>query len=186
MSADVRSSDLARGAGTSWQIRRAELNHDDLPPFISHLDAFMARLTSETPSIQRMHEFLEEDLPRWTSLRDRASTLVDEMVDCVSPSSLFVKPPLSALPDDRRSLLRNIVVALWLERYGSNVRLSGTRQALLRASNDFRDIQGALEACDVESISALRSLESRFRGFKEACLELSSSISGLPHARYLP
>src|SRR4051812_27557431 len=101
-----------------WQERRSEFNHDWLKnQFLNRLNAFLERLRSGNPDLEKLLRFVLEDLPEWKSHEPEARWLIESVVREMSPRLFFDQSPLVRCDVGTKGWLPEIVHEIWLSRY---------------------------------------------------------------------
>jgi hypothetical protein len=166
----------------AWQERRDEFNHDWLSRFLVRLGAFIDRLEDAPMDVERVTEFLREDLPAWAAKRSDAVQLVDTFAEEMSPRSLLEGSCGLSLDPETRLWLPDLVHRLWLRRYPVREWVAEAKSAM-RSTDEMHDhISRAMAGIDSETGMVGSADASEFAELRERFRRLQRAFSAFPHA----
>ena len=163
-----------------WQVRRSEFNHDWLANrYLNSFRAFMRRLREPGVSIERLCEFLDEDMPQWLEYRAVAADLVQTFESEMSPIVLMNRSPLDGLDAGSKAWLGPLVHAIWLVRTPVRLWVAEALQAIEHVDIAYQAVCNGLEGIEV-TVHALREREAGFQALQDALVTLSTAFSRFP------
>lgn len=174
-------------SGSRWQQQRRELNHSRLQNgLISSLSGFLTRLRLPAPDEERLREFLRLDLAKWPALGAGISALVDEMPRALSPLAVLESETLAELQQDRRARLALVVGLAWSGRHGIPALTGRVLELIRQVDEAHAALLSAIPDVARVTLDGLRAEDAMFESFRAACLDLSSAVTALPRAVFLP
>lgn len=164
-----------------WQERRSAFNHDWLKnKYLNGLKALIERLQSSKPNRERLVEYLSVRLPAWETHRHEARWLIEAFEAEMSPLRLFEEPPLNRCDAETAAWLGPLVHGLWLARYPVKEQVQAVEEAFKAADNQYEELRQVLTRVEEMDTEQLVSLLPQLQAFRDACTELTRSISLLP------
>lgn len=166
-----------------WQSRRSRFNHDWLKnQFLPALDNFLNILDGRVEDEETEATFIASVLPIWETHRTEAHLLPADFERCMSPRTLFERPPLSRCDEETRCWLGDLIHKLWLARYMVGDLVANASARAREVDDAYIKLQQGLEECKSKlTARELRPLRPLFGQFRQACYRLALSIERFPN-----
>ena len=165
---------------SAWQIRRSEFNHDWLSnKYLNSLGAFLRRVAQHDADVERLHEFIKEDLPQWHGNRPVAVGLVQSFETEMSPRSLLRRAPLACLDEGTKEWLGPLVHELWLARLRVMQLAADALMSIERVDSVYEDLCNELGRME-PTPQALKDLAPSFLALQDALVAMSAAFSRFP------
>lgn len=167
-----------------WQEIRSEFNHDWLKNrYLTALDGWLRILDSNGKSrdLQLERTFVPLRLPEWEEQRVKATFLIQNFEQKMSPREMLNLLPLSRCEAATRLWLGDLVHELWLIRRPVKQWVADADRCLNAAEDAYVQLRNAmLSSHDLGSVEALRVFGQLFIIFRDECQNLSLAIEKFP------
>jgi len=164
-----------------WQARRNRFNHDWLKnKFIVALEGLVNIAEGKVFADEFCRAEIDELLGQWEPEYAAAVQLIGSFESCMSPRTLFERPPLSRWPKEK-TWLPDVVNALWRVRVRAEELTGHARCQAEAANRSYEELKCLFENAAEIANGELSCCREPFGQFLANCNELSAAFAAFPH-----